>query len=59
MTAALAFAIGASVLFGSPIPIEVLLVPVGALFAFSQLRTTLPGLPEGIYSFVLPYYACD
>jgi hypothetical protein len=24
---------------------------VGALFAFSQLRTTVPGLPDGLCSF--------
>jgi hypothetical protein len=38
----------ASVLFGHQIPIEVLLLPVAALFAFPQLRSTLPGIPDGV-----------
>jgi len=36
----------ASIVFGYQFAIEVLLVPVAALFAFPQLRTTLPGLPD-------------
>ncbi|KIM91838.1 hypothetical protein PILCRDRAFT_809815 [Piloderma croceum F 1598] len=47
-SAALGFTTVASVLFGHQMPIEVLLLPVAALFAFPQLRSTLPGIPDGV-----------
>ena len=36
-----------SVFFGKGISSGVLVLPMGTLFAFTQLRGTLPGAPEG------------
>lgn len=42
----LGFTTVASILFGHQILLEVVLLPVVALFAFPQLRSTLPGIPD-------------
>lgn len=36
-----------NVFFGKGISAGVLVLPIGTLFAFTQLRATLPGAPEG------------
>lgn len=36
-----------NVFFGKGISSGVLVLPMGTLFAFTQLRATLPGAPEG------------
>lgn len=36
-----------SVFFGKGIRADILVLPVATLFAFTQLRGTLPGAPEG------------
>ena len=36
-----------SVFFGKGISSGVLVLPMGTLFAFTQLRSTLPGAPDG------------
>jgi hypothetical protein len=38
---------------GYPQRTEVLIVPIGTLFAFPQLRTTLPEVPEGMFYHLL------
>jgi len=35
-----------SVVLGHRLPAELLVVPVGSFFAFPQLRTSLPGIPD-------------
>jgi len=46
ITLIFAFVAAHAVIFGSDRRVDVLVVPVGALFAFPQLRSTLPGIPE-------------
>ena len=41
-----------SVILGRKIAKEILLVPVGTVFAFTQLRGTFPGAPSGFGMFI-------
>ena len=45
-----------SVFLGKGIKTEVLILPVTNLFAFTQLRSTMPGAPSG---FGEPFFICD
>ncbi|KAF8803234.1 hypothetical protein BYT27DRAFT_6740196 [Phlegmacium glaucopus] len=52
---------GNSLLFGYSQRVEILLLPVAAMFALTQLRATIPGVPRGTgtildYSFILPSF---
>ncbi len=38
---------------------EILVVPIVTLFAFIQLRASMPGAPEGFGMLCLPLYMCQ
>lgn len=47
-----------NVFFGKGISSGVLVLPMGTLFAFTQLRATLPGAPEGFGAWTLSIARC-
>ncbi len=46
----------ATVVFGFRQRNEIVVVPIGTVFAFTQLRSTMPGAPEGFSTFFILLY---